>query len=43
LVDRKLKSADVIEVLAEMFLTEGPPEHIHLDNGPEFCAKAVRE
>ena len=42
-VDRKLRSADVIETLAELFLTQGLPEHIRSDNGPEFCAKAVRE
>jgi putative transposase len=42
-VDRKLKSADVIETLGELFLTQGLPEHIRSDNGPEFCAKAVRE
>ena len=42
-VDRKLKSTDVIETLAELFLSKGLPEHIRSDNGPEFCAKAVRE
>ena len=42
-VDRKLKSTDVIEMLSELFLTKGLPEHIRSDNGPEFCAKAVRE
>ena len=42
-VDRKLKSADVIGMLAKLFLTKGLPEHIRSDNGPEFCAKAVRE
>jgi len=42
-VDRKLKSNDVIETLAELFLREGLPEQIRSDNGPEFCAKAVRE
>ena len=42
-VDRKLRSGDVIETLSELFLTKGLPEHIRSDNGPEFCAKAVRE
>jgi len=42
-VDRKLKSTDVIETLAELFLTKGLPERIRSDNGPEFCAKTVRE
>jgi putative transposase len=42
-VDRKLRSEDVIETLSELFLAKGLPEHIRSDNGPEFCAKAVRE
>jgi len=42
-VDRKPKSTDVIETLAELFLTKGLPEHIRSDNGPEFCARAARE
>jgi len=42
-VDRKLRSPDVIETLAELFMRKGLPEHIRSDNGPEFCAKAVRE
>jgi len=42
-VNRQLKSTDVIETLAKLFLTKGLPEHIRSDNGPEFCAKAVRE
>jgi len=42
-VDRRLRSTDVIEALAELFIRRGTPEHIRSDNGPEFCAKAVRE
>jgi transposase InsO family protein len=42
-VNRKMQSADVIETLAELFVRKGTPEHIRSDNGPEFCAKAVRE
>lgn len=42
-VARKLNSNDVLEALAELFIERGPPEHIRSDNGPEFCAKAVRE
>ena len=42
-VDRKLRSTDVIEALAELFIRKGLPEHIRSDNGPEFCANAVRE
>jgi putative transposase len=41
-VDRKLKSADVIDVLSDQFVLRGVPEHIRSDNGPEFVAKAVR-
>ena len=41
--NRKMQSADVIETLAELFVRKGTPEHIRSDNGPEFCAKAVRE
>ena len=42
-VDRKLRSTDVIETLAELFISRRTPEHIRSDNGPEFCAQAVRE
>jgi len=37
-VNRKLRSTDVIETLAELFIRKGLPEHIRSDNGPEFCA-----
>ena len=40
-VARKLSSWDVIESLAELFLSRGLPTHIRSDNGPEFTAKAV--
>jgi putative transposase len=42
-VDRKLRSTDVIETLGKLFIRRGIPEHIRSDNGPEFCARAVRE
>ncbi len=41
-VGRKLKAADVIDVLADLFITRGTPGHIRSDNGPEFAAVAVR-
>jgi putative transposase len=41
-VERRLGSDEVLEVLAELFVRHGPPEHIRSDNGPEFVAKAVR-
>jgi putative transposase len=41
-VARKLKGADVIDVLSDLFIVRGVPGHIRSDNGPEFVAKAVR-
>jgi putative transposase len=41
-VARKLKAADVIETLADLFIAHGVPEHIRSDQGPEFVAKAVQ-
>ena len=41
-VDRKLKSDDVLHVLADLFVKRGAPEHIRSDNGAEFTANAVR-
>ena len=40
---RRFRSNDVIDVLAELFIEHGPPEHIRSDNGPGFVAHAVRE
>ena len=40
---RSIRSADVIEALAELMVTRGVPDHIRLDNRPEFTARAVRE
>lgn len=40
---RRFRSNDVIDVLADLFIEHGPPEHIRSDNGPEFVAHAVRE
>jgi Integrase core domain/HTH-like domain len=42
-VSRRLKSVDVIDVLSDLFILRGIPEHIRSDNGPEFLAKAVQE
>ena len=41
-VRRKLSSADVLEVLTDLFLLRGVPAYIRSDNGPEFVTKAVR-
>ncbi len=41
-VARKLSSADVIDVLADLFIARGAPVHIRSDQGPEFVAEAVK-
>ena len=41
-VARSLKSKDVLERLAELFIQRGTPDYIRSDNGAEFTAKAVR-
>lgn len=43
LVARQIRSADVLAILAELFVVRGPPAHIRSDNGPEFIATAVKE
>jgi transposase len=42
-INRRLKSADVIDVLSDLFILRGVPGHIRSDNGPEFVAKALQE
>ena len=42
-VERRLKATDVIDVLSDLFLVRGVPEHVRSDNGPEFVAASVRE
>lgn len=42
LVARRIRSQDVILVLADLFLKYGIPEHIRSDNGPEFVAKNLQ-
>jgi len=34
---------DVIDVISNLFILRGVPEHIRSDNGPEFVAKAVQD
>jgi len=41
-VERKLNSTHVLETLGELFVSRGPPRYIRSDNGPEFCAEAVK-
>jgi transposase InsO family protein len=40
-VGRSFTSAGVIDVLKELLLIRGTPEHIRSDNGPEFIAQAI--
>ena len=40
-VARRIRSQDVIFVLAELFIEHDIPEHIRSDNGPEFVAKKL--
>lgn len=42
IVDRSIKSDDVLHTLSNQFLIYGIPENIRSDNGPEFTAMAVR-
>ena len=37
-VARQIRSDDVVQLLADLFVLRGPPEHLRSDNGPEFCA-----
>jgi transposase InsO family protein len=41
-VARHLRSGDVLERLADLFVHRGTPDYIRSDNGSEFTAKSVR-
>lgn len=41
-VARRIRSQDVIMVLADLFLERGCPRYIRSDNGPEFIAKKLQ-
>jgi len=43
LVARKIRNQDVVDLLFQLFIFRGIPEHIRSDNGPEFTAKAIRK
>ena len=43
LVDRKIKSEDILDQLFNLFVFRGVHEHIRSDNGPEFTANVVRK
>jgi transposase InsO family protein len=42
-VARKLKAHDVLDVLSDLFISEGLPNFIRSDNGSEFTASALRQ
>ena len=42
-INQKLKAVDVIDLLSDLFILHGIPEHIRSDHGPEFIATAVQE
>ncbi len=42
-VDRHIRSDDVLYCLSDLFLMHGTSDHIRADTGPEFTAKAVRQ
>lgn len=41
-VARRIRSQDIILLLADLFLKRGMPKHIRSDNGPEFIAKKLQ-
>jgi len=43
LIARNIRNQEVIDLLFQLFILRGIPEHISSDNGPEFTARAVRE
>jgi putative transposase len=40
---RRFSAHDVVEVLTELMIVHGVPEHIRSDQGPEFVAKVVQD
>jgi len=42
-IDRRLRSTDVIDTLADLFILRGIPGYIRSDNGSEFIASAVKD
>ena len=42
-VRRRFSGAEVIEVLSDVMMIQGIPEHIRSDNGPEMTSKRVRD
>ncbi len=42
-VERRLRSDDVLHCLTGLLTRYGPPDHLRSDNGPEFTATVVRK
>ena len=42
-VAQRLRSLEVLETLAELFVTYGVSVHLRSDNGPEFAATLIRQ
>ena len=42
-VARRLRSLEVLETLAELFVTHAVPAHLRSDNGPAFTATVMRQ
>lgn len=42
-VNRTMTSEDVLDVLRDLFVRRGVPQHIRSDNGPEFIAVAIQK
>ena len=42
-VARRIRSQDVLLILADLFLSRGIPTHIRSDYGPEFIARKLRQ
>lgn len=38
-----MTSDDVLDVLRDVSVVRGVPQHIRNDNGPEFIARAIRQ
>ena len=43
IVAQRLRSLEVLETLAELFVSCGVPVHLRSDNGPEFTATLIRQ
>lgn len=39
----QLKNDDVMDVLSDLFITKGIPDHIRSDNGSEFTARRIKD